>query len=715
MNEGTSHYSTISLVHTTATGYVSYSAVNDNASSSLVSTVYGHSSTGGTHCGLAEASLARIYSYSPVALLIDVGQSVPIVFGIVASEIARLSPGNAASPAFLSVTGLINCVDAHQNVIVSSPHGLLTTAQYNAVFGYEAMYMNQISPQNTACGTQALYHINSGVGYNVGVGSGAGQHFTGGEGYNNATGTYSVFLGANTLAKADGETNEIVIGYGATGNGSNTATYGNSSITSHVFTAGAITMNGTLSLTGMSAAGFVENSSLGLLSTRTATQALGDIGASPAFALTRYYLPVVNADGTTLGSSLIQQNSAGTMVGVGVAPTLAPLQVAGTSGSVALNVGPGYVNYSGYNKSGNYYTYQAYGGWDAIGSDAANGTILALGGFRSSQWAGITLNAGATEIGRINSTGLGLGITTFSDLFTMSATIPVFSMRSSGFSHSFANNPESRANGNFSICPYAAASGGAIFSGINNNVGQPALSFFGANDNTGTLTYAPICFVSFKRSGTNTVALSATDPAFIFCNGAADWNTGTTILSMTGNGNVGINCTPLTKFHVKVTTDENFKIQGHDALTDGVTLVSGNDVANAYKSMEFSASQFDFVNGKVGIGCEPTSTLHDNGSFATKIVETSGSNNYTVLPTDYTIRCHYFSGTKYITMPSAGNFIGRILCFVGACTVTATTSVIKQADESISDAILNAGTNLFFCMMQSDGTYWQVVSRGTGL
>jgi hypothetical protein len=117
----------------------------------------------------------------------------------------------------------------------------------------------------------------------------------------------------------------------------------------------------------------------------------------------------------------------------------------------------------------------------------------------------------------------------------------------------------------------------------------------------------------------------------------------------------------------------------------------------------------------VGIGCEPTSTLHDNGSFATKIVETSGSNNYTVLPTDYTIRCHYFSGTKYITMPSAGNFIGRILCFVGACTVTATTSVIKQADESISDAILNAGTNLFFCMMQSDGTYWQVVSRGTGL
>jgi hypothetical protein len=77
--------------------------------------------------------------------------------------------------------------------------------------------------------------------------------------------------------------------------------------------------------------------------------------------------------------------------------------------------------------------------------------------------------------------------------------------------------------------------------------------------------------------------------------------------------NVGINCTPLTKFHVKVTTDENFKIQGHDDLTDGVTLVSGNDVANAYKSMEFAASQFDFVNGEVGINCTPTRKLTVSG------------------------------------------------------------------------------------------------------
>jgi hypothetical protein len=234
MNEGTSHYSTMALVHTTATGYTSFSAVNDNLSSSLVSTVYGHSSAGGTHCGLAEASLARIYSYSPVALLIDMGQSVPIVFGIAGVAIASVSSRG------------LSLSDAYQNCIVSTNFTYVPTGTYNAAFGYEAMRLNQTSAHNAGFGTQALYHLASGAGYNAAIGDGAGQHFTGGEGNDNATGTYSVFLGASTLAHANGETNQIVIGYGATGNGSNTATYGNSSITSHVFTAGAITMNGTL-------------------------------------------------------------------------------------------------------------------------------------------------------------------------------------------------------------------------------------------------------------------------------------------------------------------------------------------------------------------------------------------------------------------------------------------------------------------------------------
>ena len=47
----------------------------------------------------------------------------------------------------------------------------------------------------------------------------------------NETSYNSVYLGANTKANADGDTNEIVIGYGAIGQGSNTIMLGNSSIT----------------------------------------------------------------------------------------------------------------------------------------------------------------------------------------------------------------------------------------------------------------------------------------------------------------------------------------------------------------------------------------------------------------------------------------------------------------------------------------------------
>jgi hypothetical protein len=59
-------------------------------------------------------------------------------------------------------------------------------------------------------------------------------------GGNNQTSSNSVYLGYGTRAAADGDTNEIVIGANAVGFGSNTAAYGNSSITKHLFRAGNV-------------------------------------------------------------------------------------------------------------------------------------------------------------------------------------------------------------------------------------------------------------------------------------------------------------------------------------------------------------------------------------------------------------------------------------------------------------------------------------------
>jgi hypothetical protein len=64
---------------------------------------------------------------------------------------------------------------------------------------------------------------------NTASGFSAGRFIANGSSLNETSGT-SVYLGSDTKALASGDTNEIVIGYDATGIGSNTVTLGNSSI-----------------------------------------------------------------------------------------------------------------------------------------------------------------------------------------------------------------------------------------------------------------------------------------------------------------------------------------------------------------------------------------------------------------------------------------------------------------------------------------------------
>ena len=64
-----------------------------------------------------------------------------------------------------------------------------------------------------------------------------------------------------------------------------------------------------------------------------------------------------------------------------------------------------YVNYNSSFSSGSFLTYQAFGTWEAIGADSPAGTILAFGGYRASQWTGITLHSNGSERMRIHSTG----------------------------------------------------------------------------------------------------------------------------------------------------------------------------------------------------------------------------------------------------------------------------------------------------------------------
>jgi len=102
------------------------------------------------------------------------------------------------------------------------------TGYDNSAFGHHSLYNNTTGYENSAFGNSSLYNNTTGH-YNSAFGYLAGTYITG---YlQNRTSINSVYLGAKTIAFADGDTNEIVIGCDATGVGSNSVMLGNSNIT----------------------------------------------------------------------------------------------------------------------------------------------------------------------------------------------------------------------------------------------------------------------------------------------------------------------------------------------------------------------------------------------------------------------------------------------------------------------------------------------------
>jgi hypothetical protein len=99
---------------------------------------------------------------------------------------------------------------------------------YNTAIGFGALVSNTTGLFNTAVGFNALANHTTGNNQ-VALGLSAGRYIN--SGANNVLSSSSVYLGNDTRASASGNSNEIVIGHEGRGNGSNTVTIGNSSIT----------------------------------------------------------------------------------------------------------------------------------------------------------------------------------------------------------------------------------------------------------------------------------------------------------------------------------------------------------------------------------------------------------------------------------------------------------------------------------------------------
>jgi hypothetical protein len=112
-----------------------------------------------------------------------------------------------------------------------------TTGYSNSAMGWSALFNNTTGYFNSAMGMSALDSNTTGY-KNSAMGVIAGYYTNAGG--TNQTSNNSVYLGYDTRASASGNTNEIVIGSDARGEGSNTIRLGNTSINA-VKTSGSIT------------------------------------------------------------------------------------------------------------------------------------------------------------------------------------------------------------------------------------------------------------------------------------------------------------------------------------------------------------------------------------------------------------------------------------------------------------------------------------------
>lgn len=104
-----------------------------------------------------------------------------------------------------------------------------STGERNSAHGSSSLASNQTTSDNTAAGHRSL-GASQGGGGNTAIGSYSGYYR--GAGFSlNQNCTNCTYVGFDSRASAVGVNNEIVIGYGAIGGGSNTVTIGNTSVT----------------------------------------------------------------------------------------------------------------------------------------------------------------------------------------------------------------------------------------------------------------------------------------------------------------------------------------------------------------------------------------------------------------------------------------------------------------------------------------------------
>jgi uncharacterized protein YaiE (UPF0345 family) len=269
--------------------------------------------------------------------------------GVFALQVNTTAAANTAigySSLYSNTTGLYNTglgsETLHQNTTGSNNTAAgrvalrdNTTGSQNAAFGNLALYFNTTGSQNTGIGYSALGGITTGIN-NVAVGHVAGNLINSGTA--NITSSNSVYLGHDTRASASGNTNEIVIGHEGRGNGSNTVTIGNSSITNNYFTGnirgGAFIRTGGTSSQFLKADGSVDSSTY--LTTGSAASTYVTLDTTQTISGAKTFTSILTIG--TSGNSVIYEESGSLILQTGASADLVIPSTGASTFNFGLNV-----------------------------------------------------------------------------------------------------------------------------------------------------------------------------------------------------------------------------------------------------------------------------------------------------------------------------------------------------------------------------------------
>ena len=216
-----------------------------------------------------------------------------------------------------SGTGQAN-TSGNNNTLIGYNAGLsnITGANNTVLGGYAGRGFN--SAQNTFIGASAGRFVTIGS-QNTFIGNSAGAYYA--TNTNLLTPSGCIFIGYNTRASADGNTNETVIGYDVVGNGSNSVTLGNTSVTKTVLQSGVLVGTTTSAGYALDVNGTVRVTSVLYADSRIETpQIRPKSGQVTVTMLADYFY--VGSGGTLDGNNfmrLFATNTVGNITGTGTA------------------------------------------------------------------------------------------------------------------------------------------------------------------------------------------------------------------------------------------------------------------------------------------------------------------------------------------------------------------------------------------------------------